>query len=131
MTILLPDFYRMSSVLKPLQKQVSLLPDVFIYHYTMCKTIMKYTSYFFIILFAGSSLFACNNQPTDQELQQTINNSFTKDLAGAALNATVDSGVATITGQCIGTGCTAEVVKRVKKINGVKDVQTHIIEQPK
>ncbi len=51
-------------------------------------------------------------------------------MAGAALNATVDNGIATVTGQCRGNGCTASVVEKVKKINGVKDVQTHIIEQP-
>lgn len=83
----------------------------------------------FVILFITGLLFACNSQPTDAEIQQNINNSFKKDLAGAALNATVDSGMATITGQCEGTGCTAQVVERVKKIRGVKDVQTHIIEK--
>lgn len=54
---------------------------------------------------------------------------FKKDLAGAALNATVDKGIATITGQCAGNGCTADVIEKVKKVNGVKDVQTNIIEK--
>ena len=89
---------------------------------------MKYAS---LLLTISCFLLSCNNRPTDQELQQTINDSFKKDLAGAALNATVDSGVATITGQCIGMGCTADVTERIKKMRGVKDVQTHIIEQAK
>ena len=90
---------------------------------------MKRIFYQFVILFISSLLFACNNHPTDAEIQQNINNSFKKDLAGAAMNATVDGGVATITGQCEGAGCTAKIVERVKKMRGVKDVQTHIIEK--
>lgn len=90
---------------------------------------MKRAFYLFAILFISSSLLSCNTQPTDADMQQNINNSFKKDLAGAALNATVDSGVATITGQCEGQGCTATIVERVKKMKGVKDVQTHIIEK--
>ncbi len=81
------------------------------------------------MLFISGFLFACNNHPTDRDIQQNINTSFKKDLAGAALNATVDSGVATITGQCEGNGCTADVVNRVKKMKGVKDVKTNIVEK--
>ena len=90
---------------------------------------MKRIYFQLVFLFISSLLFACHNQLTDAEIQQNINNSFKKDLAGAALNATVDSGIATITGQCVGADCTAQVVERVKKIRGVKDVQTHIIEK--
>ncbi|MDQ2753758.1 MAG: BON domain-containing protein [Bacteroidota bacterium] len=90
---------------------------------------MKPIYYQIAILFISGLLFACNNQPTDTEIQQNINNSFKKDLAGAALNATVDSGVATITGQCEGDGCTAQVVERVKKMKGVKEVKTNIVEK--
>lgn len=90
---------------------------------------MKRIYFQFVILSISSLLFACNSQPTDAEIQQNINNSFKKDLAGAALNATVDSGIVTVTGQCEGAGCTAKIVERVKKIKGVKDVQTHIIEK--
>ncbi len=90
---------------------------------------MKRIYFQLVFLFISSLLFACHNQLTDAEIQQNINNSFKKDLAGAALNATVDSGIATITGQCEGAGCTAQVVEKVKKMKGVKDVQTHIIEK--
>lgn len=90
---------------------------------------MNRTFYQFAFLFISSLLLSCNNHPTDAEIQQNINNSFKKDLAGAALNATVDSGIATITGQCEGAGCTADVVNRIKKMKGVKDVKTHIIEK--
>lgn len=90
---------------------------------------MKYTCRLLSIMLISISLVACHSNPTDEEIQQNINDTFKKDLAGAALNATVDSGVATVTGQCIGSGCTEDVIARVKKIKGVKDVQTHIIEQ--
>lgn len=91
---------------------------------------MKFTSSIISFLFAGIFLLACQSSNSDADIQQHINDLFTKDMAGAALNATVDSGVATISGQCKGKGCTAEITGKVKKIKGVRDVQTHIIEQP-
>ena len=90
---------------------------------------MKLSHCFSFVILTSSFIIACNSHPTDADIQQNINNSFKKDLAGAALNATVDSGVVTVTGQCEGTNCTAIVVERVKKIKGVKNVQTHIIEK--
>ena len=89
---------------------------------------MKHTV-FFLYLLCNLSIIACSNNRGDEKIQQDINDMFKKDLAGAALNATVDNGIATVTGQCVGGGCMTDMVKRVKKINGVKDVQTNILEK--
>ena len=85
---------------------------------------------FFLLCLSFSLFFiACGNNRDDEKIQQDINDLFKKDLAGAALNATVDNGIATITGECTGNDCTADVVEKVKKVNGVKDVQTNILEK--
>lgn len=72
---------------------------------------------------------SCNGNATDEDVQQKINDELAKDNAGAALNATVENGVATITGECSGDSCSVKVAQRIKKINGIHDVQTHIIER--
>ncbi len=86
--------------------------------------------FLFCAAVSAVGLFSCQSSNSDTDIQQHINDLFKKDMAGAALNATVDSGIATITGQCAGSGCTADVIEKVKKVKGVKDVQTHIIEKP-
>ena len=90
---------------------------------------MKQAIYIFLLL-AVSTLLSCQNNPSDADIQQHINDLFKKDMAGAALNAVVDSGVATITGQCNSAGCTADIIKKVKGIQGVKEVKTNIVENP-
>lgn len=90
---------------------------------------MKYLrSSFPVFIALLCALSACQSNATDEDIQQDINDEFAKDHAGAALHATVDKGVATITGECSGDSCSARIVERVKKIKGVKDVDTHIIE---
>ncbi len=91
--------------------------------------IMKCLRFLFFITVLTTFFSACNSNPADADIQQNVNDLFKKDLAGAALNATVDNGVATISGECVGGGCTADVVERVKKIKGVTGVQTNIIEK--
>lgn len=92
---------------------------------------MKYYKRVLPVIIALLTLVSsCKTNVTDEDIQQDINDEFAKDHAGAALHATVDNGVATITGQCSGDSCAARIVETVRKLKGVKDVDTHIIEMP-
>ena len=96
--------------------------------------IMKYPHFLpaaiFFLLCNCFVFAACNNTMTDADIQQKINDDFTTDRAGAGLHATVNNGVATITGECSGDSCVEHITEKVKQIKGVKDVQTHIIAKP-
>jgi osmotically-inducible protein OsmY len=76
------------------------------------------------------SLPACSAKTDDASIQKRINEELKKDRAGAALNATVDNGVVTITGECRGDNCAQDLAERVKKMDGVKDVQMNVIAKP-
>ena len=76
------------------------------------------------------SLIACRSSATsDEAIQQKINDAFKHDQAGAVLNATVDNGVVTVSGQCTGDSCAARLAEKLKKMNGVKGVEMRVIEQ--
>lgn len=76
------------------------------------------------------SLSACTAKTDDTSIQQRVNKELKKDRAGAALNATVDNGVVTITGECQGDNCAQDLAEKVKKMDGVKDVQMNVIDRP-
>ena len=67
------------------------------------------------ILFSSLTLSACTAKNDDASMQQRVNEELKKDRAGAALNATVDNGVVTITGECKGDNCAADLAEKVKK----------------
>ena len=76
------------------------------------------------------SLLACTAKTDDASIQKRVNDELKKDRAGAALNATVDKGVVTITGECSGDNCAQDLAEKVKKMDGVKDVQMNVIAKP-
>jgi osmotically-inducible protein OsmY len=76
------------------------------------------------------SLPACTAKTDDASIQKRVNDELKKDRAGAALNATVDNGVVTITGECRGDNCAQDLAEKVKKMDGVKDVQMNVIAKP-
>jgi len=73
---------------------------------------------------------ACTAKTDDASIQQRVNEELKKDNAGATLNATVDNGVVTITGECSGDNCAQDVADKVRKMQGVKDVQVQVIANP-
>lgn len=81
-------------------------------------------------LFVALTLPACTAKTDDASIQQRINNELKKDQMGADLNATVDNGIVTITGECHGENCVADLAQKVKKMQGVKDVQMNVIAKP-
>ena len=91
---------------------------------------MKPNTFLLAIISLFILVSSCTNNSTDENIQQNINDVLKKDNAGAALNATVDNGVATITGECSGANCSAIIAEKIKKIKGVQSVETHIIEKP-
>jgi len=82
------------------------------------------------ILYSSLIISACTTKTDDASIQQRVNEELKKDRAGAALNATVDNGVVTITGECKGDNCAADLAEKVKKMDGVKDVQLNVIAKP-
>ena len=81
-------------------------------------------------IFISFTLPACTVKTDDASIQQRINDELKKDQVGADLNATVDNGVVTITGECHGDNCAADLAEKVKKMQGVKDVQMNVIAKP-
>jgi len=73
---------------------------------------------------------ACTAKTDDASIQQRVNDELKKDNAGATLNATVDNGVVTITGECSGNNCAQDLAAKVRKMQGVKDVQMQVIANP-
>ena len=83
-----------------------------------------------LALYSCLQLFACAAKTDDASIQQRVNDELKKDQVGADMHATVDNGVVTITGECHGDNCAHDVSEKVKKMQGVKDVQVNVIEKP-
>lgn len=81
-------------------------------------------------LFVMSGAFclaACTGGSGDEAIQQRVNEELERDRAGAALHATVDKGIVTITGECKGHNCAEDLADKVKKMPGVKEVQMNVM----
>ena len=85
---------------------------------------------FLFVLLIAFTVPACTAKTDDASIQQRINDELKKDRAGAALNATVDNGIVTITGECSGDNCAQDLAEKVRKMDGVKDVQLNVIAKP-
>ena len=96
----------------------------------MHKQLYRLLSVLLLTISLACTLPACTAKTDDASIQQRVNEELKKDRAGAALNATVDNGVVMITGECRGENCAADVAEKVKKMQGVKDVQTNVIAKP-
>jgi len=96
----------------------------------MIKPLYSLLSALLLSILISFSLPACSAKTDDASVQQRVNNELKKDRAGAALNATVDNGVVTITGECRGNNCAQDLADKVKKMDGVKDVQMNVIAKP-
>ena len=83
-----------------------------------------------LLLYSTVMLCACTAKTDDASVQQRVNDELKKDHAGAALNATVDNGIVTITGECSGDNCAAGLAEKIKKMDGVKDVRANVIAKP-
>ncbi len=94
------------------------------------KRLFSIQTAFVCALYSCFMLIACTASTDDDAIQQRVNEELTKDRAGAALNATVDNGVVTVTGECAGDNCAEDLAGKIKKMQGVKDVQINVIAKP-
>jgi hyperosmotically inducible periplasmic protein len=77
------------------------------------------------------TMVACNNRSDDaiqNDVREHIGSSRNTSGTNAYANveATVNKGVVTLTGQCEGENCADSLVNRVKEIEGVKDVESNL-----
>ena len=96
----------------------------------IARPLYRFLSALFLTILISLSLPACTAKTDDTSIQKRVNDELKKDRAGAALNATVDKGVVTITGECSGDNCAQDLAEKVKKMDGVKDVQMNVIAKP-
>lgn len=82
------------------------------------------------ILFLSSAFVACNNAPSNEELQRSINDSLQANTGMKNVSAAVADGAVTLTGTCDGDNCVAESENKVKGIDGVKSVQNNVTMAP-
>jgi hyperosmotically inducible periplasmic protein len=87
----------------------------------------------FLLAFSIFTLVACNNRG-DEEIRNDVREQIgsSRNTSGsnayANVEATVNKGVVTLTGQCEGENCADSLVNRVKEIDGVKDVESNLQE---
>ena len=96
----------------------------------MIRPVYSLLSVLLLSILIALSLPACTAKTDDASVQQRVNDELKKDRAGSALNATVDNGVVTITGECQGDNCAQDLAEKVRKMDGVKDVQMNVIAKP-
>src|SRR6476469_6555241 len=71
---------------------------------------------------------ACKSGPSDQELSSSINSSLSNSTG--KINATVDKGVATLTGECPDDACKTNAESSVQSVKGVTQVVNNITVAP-
>ncbi len=85
-------------------------------------------------LFAGLLIFfqlpACKGKNKDADISAAIQSKTQSDASFAGVNATVNEGVVTLTGQCNDDNCKTSVENSVKNIDGVKSVVNNITVVP-
>lgn len=74
-----------------------------------------------------SIMASCNNKPNDKQIQDSITKQMHANKDYTGVNSTVKDGVVTLTGMCEGDDCAANIEKEIKDINGVKEVENHIV----
>ena len=86
---------------------------------------MHIKNYLLPILLLGA---ACKSGPSDQELTTSINSSLSSSTG--RINASVDKGVATLTGECPDDACKTSAEASVKSTKGVTQVVNNITVSP-
>lgn len=83
---------------------------------------MRLKNYLFPLLLLG---VACKSGPSDQELTTSVNSSLNTATSGK-VTATVDKGVATLSGECPDDACKTSAESAAKSVEGVKSVVNNI-----
>ena len=82
---------------------------------------------------AGLLLVACDNQPSDEAIQQAISDKLASNTANnnqafAKIQAETSEGVVTLNGECEGQNCADSAATLVRNIEGVKEVVNNVKE---
>jgi hyperosmotically inducible periplasmic protein len=71
---------------------------------------------------------ACKSGPSDEELATSVNSSLSSSTG--RINASVNKGVATLTGECPDEACKTNAESSVKAVKGVNEVVNNITVAP-
>jgi len=85
-----------------------------------------------LVLTLGSSVFfsACNNQPKDSKIESDFKDKAKANPQLMAINASVNDGVLTLTGQCPDETCRSSAETAARDVKGVKSVVNNISVTP-
>ncbi len=73
---------------------------------------------------------SCNNQRSNEEIQQAINDSLQTTGTMKNINASVADGKVTLTGTCEGDDCVTQAEDKIKNIDGVTSVTNNVTMTP-
>src|SRR5687768_13301264 len=85
----------------------------------------------FLLLLASFAIIStttisCKSKKSDAEIQTEVSNKLNSQEGSAALTASVNDGVVTLSGECKDETCRRECAESVKGISGVKSVVNNI-----
>lgn len=80
-----------------------------------------------LLLFVSAIFFgSCKSEQSDTEIKAAIDKKAANNIEMSKINASVASGVVTLTGECKDDECRKECADEVKEIKGVKSVVNNI-----
>lgn len=85
---------------------------------------------FYPILCFAIFFTSCNNKPNDAELQQSVNTTLKNNDNYKGVTASVDKGVITLNGSCVGENCSTDIEKKIKEDKNVDSVINNIQQSP-
>lgn len=69
---------------------------------------------------------ACNNNPSDEEIQNKVTTQLQENQLYSGVSGTVNEGVLTLEGTCEGENCSSQIEKELADIDGIKSVTNNI-----
>ena len=79
-----------------------------------------------LLLFSGSFLISCKGKQSDAEIKAAIDNKVKENSEMAGVNASVNDGVVTLTGECKDDACRKNCADKIEDVKGVKSVVNNI-----
>jgi hyperosmotically inducible protein len=73
---------------------------------------------------------SCNNKSTDAELQKSVNTTLKNNDNYKGVIASVNNGVVSLNGSCVGENCITDIEKKIKEDKNVDSVINNIQQNP-